>query len=179
MSACAVLKGGKIKSVWKHNHHVKKLSTGWSESSLGAQSLCWFCHDGAHIIILTDVDPDEIFPLLPPEEAEGRKNLSRLRTVISQAYDEVDHQVVKVELDKYVFPFENLVFEGGGNKGLAYCGAIRVSKMSRLTTKPTKWLSAQQRLRSAWASAQSDQPGQITESSLGAHSFCWFCHVVS
>ena len=29
--------------------------------------------------------------------------------------------------------------------------------MSRDTTKPTKWLCAQRRLRSAWASAQSDQ----------------------
>ena len=29
--------------------------------------------------------------------------------------------------------------------------------MSRLRTKPTKWLCAQRRLRSAWASAQSDQ----------------------
>ena len=28
---------------------------------------------------------------------------------------------------------------------------------SRLVTKPTKWLCAQRRLRSAWASAQSDQ----------------------
>ena len=24
---------------------------GWSESSLGAQSLCWFCHVAAHIVI--------------------------------------------------------------------------------------------------------------------------------
>ena len=74
-------------------------------------------------------------------------------------------------------------------------------------TKPTKWVCAQWRLRSAWASAQSDQslrylheetlgpylptertaktlirlggcPGRY-ESSLGAHSFCWFCHVVA
>ena len=29
--------------------------------------------------------------------------------------------------------------------------------MSRLVTKPTKWVCAQRRLRSAWASAQSDQ----------------------
>ena len=29
--------------------------------------------------------------------------------------------------------------------------------MSRLMTKPTMWLCAQRRLRSAWASAQSDQ----------------------
>ena len=35
--------------------------------------------------------------------------------------------------------------------------------LSRLMTKPTKWLCAQRRLRSAWASAQSDQ------SSLCAH----------
>ena len=77
--------------------------------------------------------------------------------------------------------------------------------MSRDKTKPTKWVCAQQRLRSAWASAQSDQslrclheetlgpwlpiertvktlirlggcPGW-SESSLG--SFCWFCHVMA
>ena len=73
--------------------------------------------------------------------------------------------------------------------------------------KPTKWVCAQRRLRSAWASAQSDQslrcpheetldpklPTERTaktlirlggrpgwsESSLGAQSFCWFCHVVA
>ena len=76
--------------------------------------------------------------------------------------------------------------------------------MSRDMTKPTKWLCIQRRLRSAWASAQSDQslrcshetmgpqlpiehttktlirlggcPGG-SESLLGANSFCWFCHV--
>ena len=31
----------------------------------------------------------------------------------------------------------------------------RVGRLSRLMTKPTKWLCAQRRLRSAWASAQS------------------------
>ena len=74
-------------------------------------------------------------------------------------------------------------------------------------TKPTKWVCAQRRHRPAWASAQSDQdlccpheetlgpelPTECTaktlirlggcpgwsESSLGAHSFCWFCHVVA
>ena len=25
---------------------------GWSESSLGAQSLCWFCHEAAHIVMI-------------------------------------------------------------------------------------------------------------------------------
>jgi hypothetical protein len=31
-----------------------------------------------------------------------------------------------VKLEDYEFPFENIVFEGGGNKGLAYAGAVRV-----------------------------------------------------
>ena len=82
---------------------------------------------------------------------------------------------------------------------------LKIGYMSRDMTKPTKWVCAQQRLGSAWASAQSDQslrclheeslgpllaikrtaktlirlggcPGW-SESSLGAHSFCWFCHV--
>ena len=34
---------------------------------------------------------------------------------------------------------------------------LRLVQMNRLMTKPTKWLCAQWRLRSAWASAQSDQ----------------------
>ncbi len=29
-------------------------------------------------------------------------------------------------LTKYDFPFENLVFEGGGVKGLSFCGALKV-----------------------------------------------------
>ena len=74
----------------------------------------------------------------------------------------------------------------------------------RSHTKPRKWLCAQRRLRSAWASAQCDQslrcalngylrtqtffmrtaktlswlggcPGW-SESSLGAQTLCWFCH---
>lgn len=73
-----------------------------------------------------DLDPDEVFPLLPTEEVDRRKSLHRLKKVVSQAYDDLDSQVVKVDLTKYKFPFENLVFEGGGNKGLAYCGAVRV-----------------------------------------------------
>ena len=81
------------------------------------------------------------------------------------------------------------------------------NNVSHDMTKPTKWLCAQRRLRSAWASTQSDQSfrfalnGQLrnqaffmrtvktlirlggcpgwSESSLGAHSLCWFCHVTA
>ena len=74
--------------------------------------------------------------------------------------------------------------------------------MSRLMTKLTKWLFAQRKLRSVWASAQSDQSSLCaqwvakdpsflhadiedsgcrgwSEFSLGAQSFCWFCHEAS
>ena len=80
-------------------------------------------------LLFLDWDPDEVFPLLPAAEAERRRSLQKLRTVVSQHYDEIDSQVVTVDLTKYIFPFENLVFEGGGNKGLAYCGAVRVSHL--------------------------------------------------
>ena len=71
--------------------------------------------------------------------------------------------------------------------------------MSRDMTKPTKWVCAQWSLRSAWASAQSDQsslsawrkPGSLatheehsecpgwSESSLHTQTLCWFCHVAA
>ena len=60
--------------------------------------------------------------------------------------------------------------------------------MSGDMTKPTKWVCAQRRLGSAWASApETDLEKQCrlggfpgwSESSLGAHSFCWFCDVVA
>ena len=40
---------------------------------------------------------------------------------------------------------------------VAYTLATTVLWLSRLVTKPAKWQCAQRRLRSAWASAQSDQ----------------------
>ena len=75
--------------------------------------------------------------------------------------------------------------------------------MSRLKTKPTKWLCAQRRLRSAWKCAKSDQSlcylhilsyllsaqrrlgsdwvdAQADLSLRWAHtSFYWFCHVAA
>ena len=45
----------------------------------------------------------------------------------SSFYDDVDRKASVVQPEDYSFPFESLVLEGGGNKGLAYCGAVRVS----------------------------------------------------
>ena len=90
-----------------------------------------------------------------------------------------------------------------GIAATAWCSLLQ---MSRDMTKPTNWVCAQRRFRSAWASAQSDEslrcphekpwvlsyplsaqrrlirlggcPGW-SESLLGAQSFCCFCHVVA
>ncbi|KAL8563991.1 hypothetical protein ACOMHN_025322 [Nucella lapillus] len=43
----------------------------------------------------------------------------------SSFHDDVDRQAAKTNPFDYTYFFENLVFEGGGNKGLAYCGAVR------------------------------------------------------
>ena len=54
--------------------------------------------------------------------------------------------------------------------------------MSHDMTKPTKWLCTQRRLRSAWAVKTLIRLGGCpgwSESSLCAHSFCWFCHVAA
>ena len=86
-------------------------------------------------------------------------------------------------------------------------GQLFINIVSRDMTKPTKWVCAQWRFRSAWASAQSDQSlrcafnGQLRtqaffmrtaktlirlggcpgwfKCSLGAHSLCWFCYVAA
>ncbi|KAK6167414.1 hypothetical protein SNE40_021448 [Patella caerulea] len=40
-------------------------------------------------------------------------------------YTETDHLAMTIDPKDFTFDFENLVLEGGGNKGLAYCGAIK------------------------------------------------------
>ena len=106
------------------------------------------------------------------------------------------------------FPYMNLIGQTSFKPFQSLEIFIKLSHinyMSRDMTKPTKWLCAQPALRSAWASAKSDRslrcvlkvrtqgffmrtgktlirlgrcPGW-SESSLGAHSFWWFCHVAA
>ena len=73
---------------------------------------------------------------------------------------------------------------------------LLIRHMSRDRTKPTKWLCAQRRLRSVWTESSlcaqwiAKYPGWAfcmrtaknlirSETSLGAHSICWFCHVAA
>ena len=43
-----------------------------------------------------------------------------------------DYADIIKELKNYEYPFENIVFEGGGAKGLAYIGVLEVSKLAGL-----------------------------------------------
>ena len=52
-------------------------------------------------------------------------------------------------------------------------GADTVTNMSRLMTKPIMWLCAQRRLRSAWASARSDQSSLSAWRKLGSLATHW------
>lgn len=39
---------------------------------------------------------------------------------------ELDIKAMEVDPIDYDYPFENIVFEGGGLKGVAFCGSIQV-----------------------------------------------------
>lgn len=54
----------------------------------------------------------------------GKKKFAKMPSILT----DLDVEVLKIKPEDYVsfFPFENLVFEGGGNKGLAYCGAVKL-----------------------------------------------------
>ncbi|PVD30056.1 hypothetical protein C0Q70_09317 [Pomacea canaliculata] len=59
------------------------------------------------------------------ERNGARGNMAGRYERSSSHYDDVDFRARRENPAKYRFQFENLVFEGGGNKGLAYCGAVK------------------------------------------------------
>ena len=57
-----------------------------------------------------------------------KKALIRASQVVFEDFDEVEEYI----FDDSDFPFVSLVFEGGGNKGMAYVGALEVSHLACL-----------------------------------------------
>ena len=55
-SLSAWRKLGSLATHWAHREDSDQTGRcpGWSESSLGAQSFCWFCHEAAHILKTLD-----------------------------------------------------------------------------------------------------------------------------
>ena len=56
---------------------------------------------------------------------------------------------------------------------------FQLTYLSRHMTKPRKWLCAQQRLRSAWASAFFMRTAKTLSLRWVHMPFCWFCHKVA
>ena len=64
------------------------------------------------------------------DSADGKIRFERRGRFFS-VLDRVDRKARDIDPRDYDFPFRNIVLEGGGNKGIAYCGAIRVSAPPR------------------------------------------------
>ena len=122
---------GFLATHWAHSEDSDQ--TGrcpcWSKSSLGAQSFCWFCHEAVHLISRNG----SLKELLLPYKSE--KNWQQKKKCCN--YPRIWTVLVW-------FSHTVKCPEGADD-------------MSRNMTKPTMWLCAQRRLRSAWASTQSDQ----------------------
>ncbi|XP_076468885.1 uncharacterized protein LOC143299503 isoform X2 [Babylonia areolata] len=59
------------------------------------------------------------------DDCDDVKSDESARHPPSEFSPEVEKTARQVDPRQYDFSFENLVFEGGGNKGVAYCGAIK------------------------------------------------------
>lgn len=57
-----------------------------------------------------------------PTNSKGKHVLRTMPSILN----DIEIEAININPKEYDFPFENLVFEGGGNKGLAYCGAIQL-----------------------------------------------------
>lgn len=60
------------------------------------------------------------------DSTDGRIRFERRGRFFSML-ERVDRKARDIDPRDYDFPFRNIVLEGGGNKGIAYCGAVRVS----------------------------------------------------
>eukprot|EP00105_Crassostrea_gigas_P043528 XP_019927676.1 PREDICTED: uncharacterized protein LOC105340042 isoform X3 [Crassostrea gigas] len=55
----------------------------------------------------------------------GVYNHHRKLKKMPSVLNEMEIKAMEINPKDHSYPFENLIFEGGGNKGLAYCGAVR------------------------------------------------------
>ena len=76
-SLSAWRKLGSLATHWAHSEDSDRMGgcPGWSESSLGAHSFCWFCHEAAHIVTMIDTR-NAILATGEwiPESLEGKEN---------------------------------------------------------------------------------------------------------
>eukprot|EP00105_Crassostrea_gigas_P043529 XP_019927677.1 PREDICTED: uncharacterized protein LOC105340042 isoform X4 [Crassostrea gigas] len=76
-----------------------------------------------------DDDLDEVDSAVKGTKAavkfRGVYNHHRKLKKMPSVLNEMEIKAMEINPKDHSYPFENLIFEGGGNKGLAYCGAVR------------------------------------------------------
>ena len=131
---------------------------GWSESSLGTQSFCWFCDDAAQILKCPWYFQLSVHYRCKPGDSTRYRKKQQHRSVFEPHHDKTNRMACAPSEDSD---------QPGHPPSLIRIFAVRLKK-ARIRNYP---LSAQRRLWSNWADAQADL------SFRWAHMpFCWFCH---
>ena len=149
-----------ISTAWNFLRLLDKSHTtywAWSDwadakaepSSLGAQSFYWFCHEAAHMSIASPESNIQRYlsrSITKPTKWPMRPTKTRISLGI--IFMRTAKTLIRLFIPLHAFYSSFL---------LVPIVALPWDLLSRDMTKPTKWVCAQRRLRSAWASAQSDQ----------------------
>ena len=153
---------------------------GWSESSLGAHSFCWFCHDlsrrWTHRSICWFCPALANYVLLTSKTKLVCVS-NCLHTAASPLFSYHTNSCLKVHSshlkNKYEPPHDK------SNKMAVRPAKTQIILGIRRPGWSESSLSAWRKLGSLathWAHSEDSGCSSWPESSLGAQSFCWFCH---
>ncbi|XP_048754204.1 uncharacterized protein LOC125665551 isoform X4 [Ostrea edulis] len=73
---------------------------------------------------------------------KGVYNHTRKLKKMPSVLNDIEIKAMEINPRDHTYPFENLVFEGGGNKGLAYCGAVRALEELNLMKQVKRFAGA-------------------------------------
>ena len=174
-SLSAWRKPGSLATNWAHNEDWSDWADAQADLSLrwAHMSFCWFCHVAARLLnwyscqLRYSVAIKLLLLWLLVYFNRLKRLLYKWKSIASLA----QQWYIKKKYIQYHCMGCIMIFKQSKNSNwvmlcfetmaqteqivLAICFAA--TKLSHLMTKPTKWLCAQRKLRSAWAFAQSDQ----------------------
>ena len=181
---------------------------GWSESLLGAQSFCWFCHETAHLSLTLSIHPirGDSQNVAIKQISHHKTNKLHLKVTLSVhlSRNYTDKKLNKFNLDGKQVPLDSINYTFSqcfltvkNSHVIMICAASWQNQQNDVCPAKTPtslgicpvWSVFTVCMKKAWVlgyplSAQwrlirlGGCPGW-SESSLGAHSFCWFCHEVA
>ena len=166
-SAWAWRKLGSLATHWAHSEDCSDLAgcPGWSESSLGAHSILLALSWGDSSCFHHQIQCLSLYNSLDVFSLTFSLALFVFLYIWAATWQKQQNECVPSEDSD----------QPGHPPSLIRVFTILMKKPWVLSYP----LSAQRRLRSAWASTAKTLIPGWSESSLGAHSFCWFCHVVA